>query len=388
MLWIAIPIIATSLLLLVTGVVVALYRRDLSLQALDMLILAALGTCGIAAGLLAGFTIAQRISRSIVQLSEPLHDAAGKLKQVMHPIKVPSQSSFSQLEVALGGMADQIGTVVKQLQEREREVLRHEQMAQVGQLAAGVAHELRNPLTSIKMLVQTNREEAEANGLPNEDLHIIEQEILRLERYLQRFLDFARPPRPERRPLLLGDVIERTLALVGGRARHQGVTMKYEYAGPPLPVEADSEQIQQLLVNLTLNTLDAMPRGGLLEVIVHPPENGRVELHVLDTGPGIPAELLPRLFEPFVSTKETGVGLGLVISRRIAESHGGTLSGMNRPGGGACFILRLPVLELPEDKGQGTEDRGQRTEDRGQRTIAPAVGAGPRTQPDFNIADS
>jgi signal transduction histidine kinase len=362
MLWIATPIVATSLVLLVVGVLSVLGQHHVSIQPLDMVIVVGLAVCGVAAGLVAGFAIAQRISRSIVQLSEPLHDAAGKLKQVMNPIKVPSQSSFSQLEVALGGMADQIGTVVKQLQEREREVLRNEQMAQVGQLAAGVAHELRNPLTSIKMLVQTNREEAEAKGLPNEDLYIIEQEILRLERYLQRFLDFARPPRPERRPLLLADVIERTLGLIGGRARHQGVALKYEYAGPPIQIEADAEQIQQLLVNLTLNTLDAMPRGGLLEVHVDPPDNGRVELQVLDTGPGIPAELLPRLFEPFVTTKETGVGLGLVISRRIAESHGGTLSGLNRPEGGACFILRLPVSQ---ESGIRNQESGVRSQESG-----------------------
>jgi signal transduction histidine kinase len=353
MLWIATPIVATSLVLLVVGVLAVLARRQAPVQVADVAIIVGLAACGGLAGLVTAFAIARRISRSMIQLREPLSDAAGKLKEVLHPIKVPSQSSFSQFEVALGGMADQIGTVVKQLQDREREVLRHEQMAQVGQLAAGVAHELRNPLTSIKMLVQTNREEAEARGLPGEDLHIIEQEILRLERYLQRFLDFARPPRPERRPLPLADAIDRTLGLVGGRARHQGVTLKYEPAGPPVMVEADAEQIQQLLVNLTLNALDVMPRGGLLEVVVHPPENGRVELQVLDTGPGIPEGLLPRLFEPFVSTKETGVGLGLVISRRIAESHGGTLSGLNRPGGGACFILRLPALGGPEAAGRG-----------------------------------
>jgi two-component system sensor histidine kinase HydH len=117
-----------------------------------------------------------------------------------------------------------------------------------------------------------------------------------------------------------------------------------EVEGPPgpVPLEADGAQLRQVLVNLLLNALDVMPQGGRLRVKLAP-GNGQVELSVHDTGPGIAPHLLPRLFEPFVSSKETGLGLGLVVSRRIVEDHGGSLRGYNDLQGGACFTLRIPA---------------------------------------------
>ena len=116
--------------------------------------------------------------------------------------------------------------------------------------------------------------------------------------------------------------------------------------------EADGEQIRQLLVNLALNALDVMPRGGLLEIELHPPNDEWIELRVLDTGPGIEPRHLGRLYEPFFTSKETGLGLGLAVSQRIARDHGGTLRATNRAEGGACFTLRLPARK--EQRSGGT----------------------------------
>ena len=159
-----------------------------------------------------------------------------------------------------------------------RSVLRAEELAEVGQIAAGMAHELRNPLTAIKMLVQTNREEAESRGLPTEDLNVIEKEILRMEGRLNVFIDFARPPKPERRRIDLAAVVGETLALVGGRARKQRVVLKFSPPATPVYVDADGEQVRQLLVNLALNALDVMPRGGILEIELRPPSEHYAEL--------------------------------------------------------------------------------------------------------------
>jgi two-component system, NtrC family, sensor histidine kinase HydH len=309
--------------------------------------LASVGSIGALAGLILGYSVARRLRHSIYQLSVRIQDAAGKLRQPLPTVILTTDDDLHQVNEQMQGIVREIERVVAQLQQREREVLRADQLVAVGQMAAGVAHELRNPLTSIKMLVQANREEAEARGLPAEDLQIIEQEIRRMERCLQTFLDFARPPQPERHPVSLAALVDRMLTLVEGRVRKQHVTLHFRPPTTPVIVEADADQMQQLLVNLALNALDAMPQGGSLDISLSAPVHGQVELRVRDTGPGIAPALLPRLFEPFVSSKETGLGLGLVVSRRIAESHGGNLWVTNPPYGGACFVLRLPVALQP-----------------------------------------
>jgi signal transduction histidine kinase len=227
--------------------------------------------------------------------------------------------------------------------EHDQQLLRAEQMMAIGQVAAGVAHELRNPLTSIKGLIQVNLRELGSRGLTTDDLEVIEHEIRRMEKTLQTFLDFARPPQPDRHLQTIAPIVERVLALVGGRARKQHVELKFLRPEPFAQAEVDGDQVQQLLLNLVLNALDAMPQGGRIEIELGSPRDGFLEIYVRDTGPGIAPHILPKVFETFVSSKETGVGLGLPLSRRIAEDHGGTLSAYNFPVEGACFLLRLPA---------------------------------------------
>ncbi len=174
---------------------------------------------------------------------------------------------------------------------------------------------------------------------------MIEHEIRRMERTLQIFLDFARPPQPRRRRLDPAAAAERVFALVAGRAKKQGVSLRLTQPPTPAWLQADQDQLQQLLLNLVLNALDAMPHGGAVEVELRPPRDGQIELHVRDNGPGIAPHILPKVFETFVSSKETGVGLGLPLSKRIAEDHGGSLSAYNLPEGGASFVVRLPACK-------------------------------------------
>ncbi len=304
--------------------------------------LAGICAAGALAGIVFGYGVARGLRRSIHQLRVRVQDAADMLGQDLPAVEL-ADGSLEQLDEHLRGLVGQVEQVVQKLQQREREVLRAEQLAAVGRLAAGVAHEIRNPLTSIKMLVQTGREDAAARGVPAEDLQVIELEIRRIERSLQTFLDFARPPKLKRTALDLVPLVEHVLSLVRGRAAKQKVDVRFEHPAGPVTVEADGDQLRQVLVNLALNALDVMPQGGALEVRLRGPEHGSVEFGVYDTGPGIAAAIQPRLFEPFVSDKETGLGLGLSVSKRIVEDHGGALRGFNRPEGGAAFVVRLPA---------------------------------------------
>ncbi|MGA2067735.1 MAG: ATP-binding protein [Thermoguttaceae bacterium] len=322
------------------------------------------GIFGAVAGVVAGFGIARGVTRSIVELYVPVRAASGKLEEVVGPVDLIPSAGIESLDVILHKMTDQIGTVVDRLQQSQVEVLRAEQMAALGQLAAGMAHELRNPLTAMKMLIQNAVKARPANGLTDRDLGVLEAETTRLERSLQTFLDFARPPALQKRP---GDVcraIGQTLELIRARADRQGVRIRCELPDRPLVIDADHEQLRQLFLNLLLNALDALPQGGGIRIAAarsgplaarnggpSAPEcvedsTSWTTVTVADNGPGIPRDLGDQVFAPYVSTKDTGLGLGLAICRQIVQLHGGQITASNAPEGGAVFTVRLPTSAL------------------------------------------
>jgi two-component system sensor histidine kinase HydH len=302
--------------------------------------IAGIGTLGGVAGMALGYGVTRKLNRSIKQLRVQLRQAADKSGSDAEDILVIGEGEIGGLHSEVERLTERIEAIVTTLQQREREVLRSEQLAALGQLAAGIGHELRNPLTSVKLIVQTG---VESGGLVAEDLRIVAGEICRMERTLQSFLDFARPPKLQRRPTLLVPLIREVVDLLHGRATQQRVEWKLEVDNPEITVSADREQLRQVFVNLALNALDAMPSGGTLTIRVYLAAGGLATVDVLDTGPGILPSQLPRLFQAFSSTKETGLGMGLVICKRIVEAHAGTLEAANIPGSGARFTLTLPV---------------------------------------------
>jgi signal transduction histidine kinase len=181
--------------------------------------------------------------------------------------------------------------------------------------------------------------------LAGRDLTIVDAEVTRLEGLVRSFLDFARPPVPERRVVEICSLVEETLGLVAGRASAAGVAFALDCPARSMRVAIDPGQIRQVVLNLVLNALDTVKAGGRIEIGLKQDKDGVLTLRVADNGRGLPPELGARIFEPFITSKETGLGLGLSICKRIAEGHGGTIVGKNRSGGGAEFVVRLPAKD-------------------------------------------
>lgn len=302
-----------------------------------------IGVIGGISGIVLGVGVTWGLTRSIHRLQVRLLHTAGKLGNDLPEITLTEEGQFSVVHAQLDQLTTGIERVLRDLKQRELEVLRSDQLAAVGHLAASVAHEIRNPLTAIKMLVQ-NSLEADQGPLSEEDLAVIEKEIRRMESSLRILLDFARPPKLERQPVQIAELIEGVVGLVRGRCDQQGVTIHVRIAENLKDREllADFEQLRQVVVNLVLNSLDALPRGGDIDIMVTQTETD-LSLQITDTGPGVSESMLSRLFQPFSSDKETGLGLGLVISKRIIDDHGGSIHAKNLPEGGASFTVKIPM---------------------------------------------
>lgn len=306
-------------------------------------VLLALGAAGALGGLVIGYATARGLQRRAAQLSVRVRAVRSRLDQEVGALSV--EAPGADLDAQFDQVIARVTEVCRRLQDQERELLRAEQLAAVGRLAAGVAHEVRNPLTGIKLLVEGALRPANPAPLTAEDLGLIRQEIVRLERTVQGLLDFARTPPLERRPHDLRELVAEAAGLTRARAERKPVAVRVEQPDAPVPVSADRDQMLSLLTNLLFNAVDATPAGGAVAVTVGAGPGGAPTVTVADSGPGIAPGVMGALFTPFATTKPTGTGLGLTVALRIARDHGGTLTADNRPGGGAAFTLTLPTRE-------------------------------------------
>ncbi|HWP34041.1 MAG TPA: GAF domain-containing protein [Thermodesulfobacteriota bacterium] len=238
----------------------------------------------------------------------------------------------------LSAVAIENATLFEGMLRLEEELRRMERTSTLQELAIEMAHELRNPLTIIRMLLHSIRADH------REDVEVIGAEVARLERLAARFLEQARPKEPVMAPLDLNELLTRLLAFVQPKLAAGKLVVTRELAPALPPVLGDRDQLEQLFLNLVLNAIDALPPGGRLTVATRRAAAG-VEAEVADDGPGIPEEVRRRLFEPFNTTKPNGMGLGLAIVRRIAEGHKGTIRVWSEPGRGTSFTLALPAAD-------------------------------------------
>jgi signal transduction histidine kinase len=319
-----------------------------------------LGVGGPLSGLLSGYGIARGLSRSLHRLSVRVQDVSQHLEQHVASVSLAPDGDIQHIDEQLQRVVRRVEEVAERLQRQQRDLLRAQQLSAVGQLAACVAHEIRNPLTAVKMLVEVALRNRNPKPLTGADLRVIHGELDRVEKTVQNLLDFARLPAPRRAVCDLREVVGQAGDLVRARARQQGVELTVRCPEQPAPADVDRGQLCTVLVNLFLNALDAMPHGGTLEADLEANGTTGARLRVTDTGGGVPPEMLADLFTPFASSKPTGTGLGLSISKRIVEEHGGTICVANRvrgQGTGACFVVTLPSGLRLSDLVARIEDR-------------------------------
>jgi signal transduction histidine kinase len=257
---------------------------------------------------------------------------------------------YEELKAFSSQLEDRVRKASARLEETQRQLFQSEKLAALGKLSAGIAHEIRNPLTSIKILIHSLVDETATDASREKDLAVIETEIGRVNKIIKQFLDFARPRPPSLEPMDVRTVLEETLALLIYEMEAQGVSLERNYSPDLPPIPMDREQMKQVFLNLMLNAAQAMDRGGKLTIHTalrsqHPGDRNSplVEIGIQDTGPGLSGDIRAKIFEPFFSTKEEGIGLGLPIAQRIVEEHGGEIRVGSSPGEGTTFYVILPL---------------------------------------------
>lgn len=249
-------------------------------------------------------------------------------------------------------------TLLKQMQS---EVIRMDRLASLGVLASGIAHEIKNPLAGIKTMAQACEEEFDDHDPRKEYLTRIVRQVNRLNDLLKTFFAYARPKPPDRNPHKLSHILREVMNLVGQKIAKSNIKYHETFETHLADVWVDSQQIQQVFLNLILNAIDAMPEGGRLSISAHNQKKPRevmdytqddvvsgsrlpfVEVVIKDTGTGIDPNQMEAIFDPFFTTKPTGLGLGLSIVYRIIEEHGGDIRVESHSGKGTSFKLTLPA---------------------------------------------
>jgi two-component system sensor histidine kinase PilS (NtrC family) len=239
---------------------------------------------------------------------------------------------------------------ITKLVEMEEKVRRQEQLAMVGSLAAGIAHEIRNPLASLSGSIQVLQGELDLKGDEKHLMDIVVRETDRLNTIITDFLEYARPQTPQAEQILLSSILDETITLLkNSRDFREGIAISVD-VDPHVVIKGDAQRMRQVFWNLLINACQAMPDGGEITVSALPLSHGEddavwCEIIIQDTGCGIAHEYLDKIFDPFFTTKTSGTGLGLAIVGRIIEDHGGIIDVESETGKGTKFRIRLPVQE-------------------------------------------
>jgi two-component system NtrC family sensor kinase len=282
-----------------------------------------------------------RPARKVIQMAQRVMEG-----DLTARVKIRPPGEIGILCRAIDHMADNLAEREKQLNAATSKQLGgSEKLASLGRLAAGVAHEINNPLTGVLTFAHLLREKTNMDDQDRQDLDLIIRETTRAAEIVRGLLDFARERAVVMEPLNINEVIVRTIRLIRNQKLFDRIVICEELANDLPDIEGDMNQLQQVLLNLSLNACEAMPSGGTLTIRTRA-DGDRVVVQLADTGCGIKQEHFERIFEPFFTTKPVGkgTGLGLSVSYGILQRHGGAIELNSEEGKGTTFILLLPAV--------------------------------------------
>ena len=333
--------------MLYVGVLEAKYR-DIRRQALSVFI--AITLAGLAVAILLGYVLGRIILRPVNRLIQASNRVSqGDLSPEIGPI---SKTEIGTLQKTFLSMLDSVRErVQRERQDGEIKLLQSEKQASVGRLAAGVAHEINNPLTGVLTFTHMLLQRDDLQEGMRSDLNTIADATQRVRRIVRGLLDFSRQTEMNPVPTEINELIRKSIALAENQAHVKGISLRFD-PGDGIPVRTlDPSQMQSVIINILLNAVDATERGGSitvtsgLDISTGIPDQKGIEIVISDTGHGIASEHLNKLFDPFFTTKEVGkgTGLGLSVSHGIVEGHGGNIRVRSKLGQGSTFIIWLPL---------------------------------------------
>jgi len=281
-------------------------------------------------------------------VSTSREDEIGKLIAGFNVMAEKLKKAYTELEGRVEASNKELEIAYQMLKQRQEQLIQSEKMAALGQLSAGIAHEIRNPLTSFKIFIQSLEKEIDLDENQEEDFRIIMKEIDRINENITRFLNFARPEEPLFQTINVSTLVKDTVNLLAAKLKNSGIRLDIFLPEEHPSVEGDHKQLGQVFLNLLLNAAEAMPQGGTLTISsaikVNPDSRQEfLQLMIKDTGHGIPEKDRPYLFDPFFTTKVGGTGLGLSIVYSIIQKHNGRIEVESELGRGSSFILSFPI---------------------------------------------
>jgi len=321
-------------------------RSESGSQALKLRIIAATAVVvSILLALLLAFVLGYQVLRPVRRLAVEA-DRKGDMPVAGDEVKALSNT--------VRGLIQNVDQTQSELQKSRESLLQAEKMALVGALAAGMAHSIRNPFTSVKMRLFSLNRSLELSDTQKEDFDVISDEIRHIDTIVQNFLEFSRPPKLKMQSISPSAVVDQTLQLLEHRLKSYDVSVTIQREQPLPEIDADPEQLKEVLVNLMVNACEAIEKGGTIIIRedkkTTPSEGSVAVIRVSDDGPGIPEAICKKIFEPFFTTKEEGTGLGLSIVARIIEEHGGSVAVESIEGRGATVVITLPIMETSHEQ--------------------------------------